>query len=211
MPSIKKLIVFDLDGTLYKTETSFIPAVRKFVRHYNRPTPSEQVLYSFIGEPEEVFEKWIEEMAIDIETELLLKEFDRIELVEIRRRGCLYDSVVETLTWLKTRDYVLALCSNGPGWYIDEVLTGFGIDQLFELRRGPLSSEDTKDRMLKEIFNNVKPSSSIMVGDRYHDLLAARRCGFTFIGASYGYGGDEIIQADYLIQALPELKELLKR
>ena len=29
-----KLVMFDLDGTLYRTETSFFPAVRRFADRY---------------------------------------------------------------------------------------------------------------------------------------------------------------------------------
>jgi len=204
-----KLIVFDLDGTLYVTESSFIPAMRQFLGRYNRPVPSDKFLYSFVGEPDHVFGKWIETLNIEKPADELLREFDEIEAEAVKQKGYLYDSVGEVLEWLKERCFTMVICSNGSGWYIDLILDKFDITRYFALLKTPRSKTETKSVMLSDITATVTSDISYMVGDRKHDISAARQNDYISIGAAYGYGGDEIKNADFVITDIKEIKTIL--
>ncbi len=180
-----KLIVFDLDGTLYISESSFVPAVKEFLERHNRPLPPIEFIYRFIGEPDHVFEEWLETLKIDAPLKELFREFDDLERDAVIRDGCLYDSVAETLEWLTNKDYFITL-------------------------KTPRSKDETKTVMLRDIAEAVKPSISYMVGDRIHDITAAREAGYISVGAAYGYGGEEIKDADYIISHLKEIKGILR-
>lgn len=203
-----KLIIFDLDGTLYDTESSFIPAVGIFLRRYDRVVPPNEFLYKFIGEPEQLFGEWMKSLKIDAPLDKLLWEFDETERNAIRRTGNLYSGVIETLNWLKEKDYTLAICSNGREWYITEVIDRFNLGDYFAIVKGPRSATETKVEMVREIIDIVKPEKSYLVGDRFHDLEAARQNDCISIGAEYGFGGDEIKTADHLISSFTEIKDI---
>lgn len=205
-----KLIVFDLDGTLYVSESSFLPALRQFLARYDRPQPSDEFLISFIGEPDHVFGAWIETLNINRSTDELLREFDRIEAEAVKQNGCLYDSVAEILEWLKDKGFTMAICSNGSGWYVDLILGKFNLRDYFIIVKTPRTKSETKSVMLQDIKNALKPSVVYMIGDRKHDFTAARQTGYLFIGAAYGYGGDEINDADFTIKRPDEIKTILK-
>ena len=49
----------------------------------------------------------------------------------------------------------------------------------------------------------------IMVGDREHDILGARRCGIQCVAVSYGYGSREELEAAQPLQIVASADELL--
>ncbi|NQT35326.1 HAD family hydrolase [bacterium] len=204
-----KLIIFDLDGTLYDTKSSFTPAVGTFLSRYDRVVPPNEFLYKFIGEPMHRFNDWVKSLGIDDSLERLLSEFDGIELDAIRLDGHLYPGVIETLDRLKTGDLTMAICSNGPEWYITEIIDRFGLGDYLSIVKFPRSAAETKVEMVREIIDIVKPEESYLVGDRFHDLEAARRNDCVFIGASYGFGRNEIETADHLISTFTEIRDIV--
>ena len=205
-----KLIIFDLDGTLYDTATSFIPAIKMFLNKYGIDVPSDEELYSFIGEPELVFVEWIKSLQIESTNEDLIAEFDRLEREAIISDGKLYDVVGEMLNELNLAGYRFGLCSNGPQWYIELILKKLDIGRFFDIVRFPETEIDNKPEMVAEIVDRLKPEKVFMVGDRVHDLTAAKANNLAFVGVSYGFGREEISRADHLVNSVPELKELLK-
>lgn len=210
MENHSKLIVFDLDGTLYLTGSSFLPAVKCFLERHQMAIPADEFLHRFIGEPEHVFTEWLESLQIDAPIDELLKEFDRLMSDAIECSGSLYESVDETLETLYSRGYLMAICSNGPQWYIDQVLDKFEIGRYFSIVKVPSTRDETKGHMLRDILEHVNPGISCMVGDRIHDLQAARENGTIFIGTAYGYGGGEIRDADHIVHAFADLKNVVE-
>ena len=49
----------------------------------------------------------------------------------------------------------------------------------------------------------------IMVGDREHDILGARRCGIQCVAVSYGYGSREELEKAQPLQIVASADELL--
>ena len=60
---------------------------------------------------------------------------------------------------------------------------------------------------LKEM--NVDPQQALMVGDNYTDLGSARRAGIKSVFCTFGYGVKDRETADFEIDNMLELKELL--
>lgn len=60
------LLIFDLDGTLYRTETSFTPAAAQVLQAFSLRVPPDEELHAFIGEPFDVFLEWLEHLRLSI-------------------------------------------------------------------------------------------------------------------------------------------------
>jgi phosphoglycolate phosphatase len=60
---------------------------------------------------------------------------------------------------------------------------------------------------MKTILNDVKldKNQCLMVDDSITDLTAARENGIPFIGVSYGYGADDILDAGVLVNDVSQL------
>lgn len=59
---------------------------------------------------------------------------------------------------------------------------------------------------------NIDADGSIMVGDRSHDVIAAKRMGMLAVGVTWGFGGRQELedaQADEIIDTQMELAQLI--
>jgi phosphoglycolate phosphatase len=206
------LLIFDLDGTLYRTESSFVRTMRGVYSGHRLPYPGDGAILGMVGETFATFLDWLAGQGFGAERDELQDEIGRAEMEAIRSHGELYSGVPETLGELRRRGCLLALCTNGDRRYVDAVLGRGRILSLFErlstLEIGGRSKSERVGDLIRE-FQSPRP---IMVGDRYHDVEAARANGCRMVGALYGYARDgELETADATIASFAELLGVVAR
>ncbi len=204
------LVAFDLDGTLYRAETSFIPAIKRLLVEHSIAPPSDRFLYSFIGEPGHVLDDWLRTKPFDAPIEEVSRALDAYEFEAVDAYGELYDGVEDVLSYLHAGGHSLALCTNSPFEYAGRILHKFGISKYFSHVSTRISRCETKSTMLRGIKEKANPDKGYMVGDRIHDLRAARDNGFFSVGALYGYARDEAQDADFTIENIAELLGIIE-
>jgi uridine kinase len=69
----------------------------------------------------------------------------------------------------------------------------------------------TKIELVRKIRERFGGATTAVVGDRLHDIEAARETGSLSIGALFGYGGDEPKKADLTIKSFEELLNIFDR
>ena len=205
------LIMFDMDGTLFRTETSFFPAVREFAGRHAFPVPDEEFLRGFIGQSGSEWRAWLEELQLGTSTQELASEFDLLEQEYVKTQGELYPGTTDVLRALALDEWKLGVCSNAPAWYPDMILTRAGVRDLFDLVRVPKRSGETKPVMLCDVWNELRPEQCAMVGDRADDMQAAHAGGYFAIGAVYGWAPEELALADVCIHDIAEIPTALAR
>lgn len=208
-------IVFDMDGTLFQTESLLLPAYHKMfdiLREeglYVGPTPPEERILGCLGmlladiwknvmpEADEAVHRRADELLLQLEIEGL------------EAGGTLlYPQVVETLTALKERGVKLFVASNGLEDYIHSIVVVHELKALFEgLYSAGGQGTATKTELLRILLDNHGISSAWMVGDRSSDVQAGKGNGQTVIGCAYaGFGRqDELKGSDVIITAFDEL------
>lgn len=211
----EKLIIFDLDGTLYCSETSFLPALDRFFDKYSSPSERGRIfednfVNKFIGEPEYVFVNWLSAVFPHQNPVEMKEKFGEYELVEVQRSGQLYPGVIETLDWLNANDYDIYLCSNATSNYLEVIFKKFNLTQYFKGLFIPQSRQHTKKMMMKEIKEKSGKQSGYAVGDRFHDLQAALANQLFFFGAVYGYAPEEMKPAHKLLSEIKQIIDALK-
>lgn len=205
-----KLVMFDMDGTLYRTETSFFPAVQEFAAEHGFAAPDEEFLRGFIGQNNGgAWRSWIEQLQLGQPTDGLLQEFEALEKQLVQEKGQLYPGATTMLREIASDGWILGICSNAPAWYPEVILTGAGVRDLFAQIRVPRRPEETKSMMLCEVWNELHPERCVMVGDRADDMRAAHAGGFVAIGAAYGWAPDELEHADVLVHAITDIPAAL--
>src|SRR5512137_2582314 len=107
------LLIFDLDGTLYRTESSFVRTMRSVYATHRLPYPGDGAILGMVGETFETFLGWLLGQGFDGRRAELQEEIARAEMGAIRDHGELFDGVAETLRELDHRGCLLALCTNG--------------------------------------------------------------------------------------------------
>jgi len=203
------LIMFDMDGTLFRTETSFFPSVREFASRHAFPAPDEEFLHGFIGQNGTEWRAWLGQLNLDKPVPELAAEFDLLEQEYVRAQGELYPGATEVLRTLASDDWKLGICSNAPAWYPDAILTRAGVRELFTVIRVPVRPDQTKTMMLCDVWNELHPEHCAMVGDRADDMQAAYAGGYFAIGAAYGWAPEELERADVRIHDIADVPAAL--
>lgn len=204
------LLIFDVDGTLFKTHEIVIGMVNDSLEKYGYEKKSEEYIISLIGEKFDVF--------VD---RIIPEDFDRDEFYEIYcetkelylKPNTLFDGVEDMLSNLSNDGITLVVCSNGSSEYIKDILEINGISGYFsEVMTG--DEFDEKSQAIAGAMEKwgFKKDETVMVGDRDIDFLAAKENNIRSIGVRYGYGNEaELSLADYLVSEASEIAEIVKR
>ncbi len=186
---MRKLAVFDLDGTLHHTEKALAPAIARAVSDVTGGSePPFDRINSLYGEP---LEEFCSELTGKTDGETFRLFMERVRHHQSRtipEFGELYPGVVDMLRTLQEEGFELAMLSNAHSDYMEEVTASLGIRRFFTALRGR-GEEASKTPRLRELAQGT--DFTVMVGDRYHDIQAAIEVGVPAIACKYGYGSDD--------------------
>ena len=194
---MNKAVFFDLDGTLLETHRHSCRAAHETLRALGLPDVPDALVMRLIGEPADVFLRSIAPGYSDLDA--FERLFDANEQAALKQVGTLFGGVPELLRQLAERGYQLAICSNGSREYVDTALTVTNIRGIFSRLAcaGEFPDKAAAVAAIRRVWNCAL---AIVIGDRVHDMIAARENGIPFIAAAYGYGGVETAEAVYRAQ-----------
>ncbi len=196
-------VLLDLDGTLTDPATGITNCIAYALNTLGVIAPVARDLHFAIGPSlRDSFSRLLQTKdTVIIERAMVLyrARFADTGLFE----NIVYNGVPEMLTDLKARNYRLLLATAKPHVYARRILRHFNIATPFD---GVYGSELDGTRQHKGDLlafllarENIDASSAVMIGDRHHDIDAARVHGCRAIGVTYGYGStDELVHADRL-------------
>ncbi|SHE70779.1 phosphoglycolate phosphatase [Marinitoga hydrogenitolerans DSM 16785] len=204
-------IVFDLDGTLIKTENIALPAIRNVLKSlgYNHNIPDDEI-FKYIGYTiDEIFEgllKTTDKNIINKAIELL-DEYETEIIKTSNYNNLFFDGAFEVLENLKEKKHILYILSNCNIKYLNALLDK-GLNKYIDSPHcAEMYNWQEKDVVLKKISNGKK--DFIMIGDRHKDIEAAKKNGFLSIGCAYGFGEDEVKDADYIVHDIKEILPII--
>ncbi|WP_237690909.1 HAD family hydrolase [Paenibacillus caui] len=211
-------MVFDMDGTLFKTETLLLPAYYQVFDRlreeglYKGETPPEERILGSLGMLLEEIWKIVmpdEDLAVHRRADELLLEMELKGLKEENTE--LYPQVAKTLHRLKERGVALFVASNGLEHYVKGIAEAHGIASLLG---GLYSAGEYQTRSKVDLLHLLMDRHHLdhvwMVGDRSSDVEAGKKNGQTAIGCNYaGFGNeDELKGADAVITSFDQLLSL---
>jgi len=217
--SLKKLIAFDVDGTLLDNSELFVAAYRRMVPKFNEKTGlsvplRRDPIMGVVGlPPVEIFTGLMPEVDMRF-CDLMLRLFmDELEYGIRNGATSLYEGVQSSLERLYAEGYTLAVASNGVRSYIETVINHFDIARAFSLPvivvEGVIKN---KDDILAAYIDRIRPDFTVMVGDRYTDREAARSCSAPFIACAFGHGDHSEIHGEHhVVSAFDEVYDMIKR
>ena len=206
-----KTVFLDLDGTLTDPKPgvtkSFIYALEKL----GRAAPTMDELEWVIGPA--LMESFIQ-LKVDDPLEaidLYRERYTTIGLYENR----VYDGIPGLLTNLQSAGYTMCLATAKPYAYARKITAHFGLAQYLTHEFGPEldGTRNNKGDLLAYALDltGYNAGSSIMIGDRHHDIDAARAVGMKSIGVTWGYGSEsELAAANAVCQTPDDLAETIK-
>lgn len=200
----KKVIIFDLDGTLIDSSPDLALAINHMLTTLNRNTFTTDSIHDWVGNGAEMLVKRAlsgeREIDENLDTELIsqaLAIFLDFYAKNLAVETVPYPHVLQTLHKLKEYEYRLAIVTNKPFEFVEPILKRLKLKDFFELHLGGNSLKERKPHPmpLLHVCNalGVTIEESIMVGDSKNDILAANACNMQSIGLTYGYNYGENI------------------
>lgn len=212
---MKKVILFDLDGTLTDPMIGITSAVQYSLASFGIEVKYLKELIPFIGPPlMDSFQKYygFDEEKAKLAISRYREYFEPTGIFENE----IYPGIAEMLAHLCQAGYELVLATSKPWVYAKKILKHFGIAQFFSYISGSeLSGERGKKTEVVAhalALCGARPDQAVMVGDRKFDILGAKSMGMLSVGVSYGYGSLEELEtagADYIVNSVKELEKVL--
>ncbi|MBB6093486.1 phosphoglycolate phosphatase [Povalibacter uvarum] len=193
-------VLLDLDGTLTDPRVGFVASINHALVKLRMPSLPERVLTRHIGPP----------LRETLSSLLGASRKHRLAaaLKHYRERYAgggvfectVYPHVAEALARLSEGGVRLFLATSKPKVFAERVLTHFSLHEHFE---GIYGSEldgmyAEKHVLITHILDRERldPRATVVVGDRCHDVRAARAHGLSSVGVLWGYGSrQELVEA----------------
>ncbi len=206
-------VLFDLDGTIIGAKKSKSKIMNECAKELDLPPISREKYH-------EAFEEVLQDSKIETRVPVFEKIIGNREtaekIAEMYRKRSLNNSIVypDAEKVLKKLDVKKGLITNGPRQVQQEKIKKFDLERYFDTI--VVSGEIGKSKPGKEIFQialdnlQSKNSNSIYVGDvPKHDVAGARKAGIVSVLIKR-YGDPQGPKADYEIENLKELYEILE-
>ncbi len=182
-------VLFDLDGTLTRSEEGIWNCVRYAAERMGRPEPDAETLRKFIGPPLTwSFREYLgmtEEEALRAQT-VYRERYNTVGLFENR----VYPGVRVMLRMLRSAGARLGVVTGKPIGPTRRILEHFRLDRYMESVVSATDNRAEKEHLIREALPE-NHGEVWMVGDRRFDMEGGVRAGTRTLGAAWGYGSRE--------------------
>jgi phosphoglycolate phosphatase len=128
-----------------------------------------------------------------------------------------YPGIPETLTGLSRQEFNLFVATSKPYVFANDILAHFDLLRFFKRVYGSELNGALVDKgeLIAYILKKeaLLTKNTMMVGDRSHDILGAKKNGVYSLGVTYGYGTKEELVgagADSIVDSPQEIMEIAK-
>ncbi len=216
----KKLIIFDLDGTLIDSGPDLALSLNAMLKELGHKEFSEDTIHAWVGNGALTLVTRALSGSVEIDTTLKSSYVERaleIFLEHYKKNLCvktqLYPNVKKTLQRLHKSKYTLAIVTNKPTAFVPEILEKLEIAAYFSLILGGDSLSEKKPSPLPLLHTckelGFEREEAVMVGDSKNDILAANAASIESIAVNYGYNYGEDIRISKPTALIDDFGEIL--
>ena len=212
---MKKLVIFDLDGTLLNTIADLAAATNQALQQYGFPTHKEDAYRFFVGNGiNKLFERALPEKERNEENVLKIRSlfipyYDQHN-ADLSRP---YPGIIELLSALQQKGIMTAVASNKYQAATRKLIAHYfpGIDfiEVLGQREGIPAKPDPS--IVYDIIAKagVKQEEVIYVGDSNVDMQTAHNAGVTSVGVAWGFRPRTELEALHPAYIIEKAEELL--
>lgn len=212
----KKYILFDLDGTLTDSQEGITKAVEYALKDFGIEVADRSELTVFIGPP--LTDSFIKYYGFSEEKALEgVKKYREYYNAKGKFENAVYEGIPEVLARLKKAGKILFVATSKPEFYAKQIVDHFGLSKYFSNIYGATmdGSRVHKDDVIRYALqeNGITDLDEVvMVGDREHDIIGAKKCGLEAIGVLFGFGSREELETNGAVaiaETVAQLGDLL--
>jgi len=206
------LLLFDLDGTLTDPAPGIGACIHHAVRSLGHTLPPEAEIHRFIGPPLRGSFREIlgtdDDSLVEEAMRLYRERFVDVGLFE----NSVYPGMPDALAQICDDGHVLCVATSKPKVYADRTIDHFELRRFFrevygsELSGARADKTDLIDYVLAA--EAADPVTTLMIGDRRHDVIGAKNHGVATVGVLWGFGGRAELEeagADALVDDVSDL------
>ncbi len=214
---MKKLVIFDLDGTLLNTIGDLAACCNQTLEMHSLPTHSYEEYASFVGNGIlRLVERAIpEQLRTDDFIAKVRADFVELYTKNISTHTVPYPDITKLLDKLQHNDIALAVASNKFQAGCDKLIKHFFSQYRFSAIVGQRPNIPLKPNpaIIREIMQRTgyTPDKILFVGDSGVDILTAAAAGVDSVGVTWGFRSREELEesgAKYIIDSPLELLSL---
>lgn len=215
---MKKLVIFDLDGTLLNTIADLAAATNQALQHYGYPTHEVEAYRFFVGNGiNKLFERALPETERTEENILKIRSqfvpYYDTHNADLSRP---YPGIPELLRTLQQKGIKIAVASNkyqaATRKLIAHYFPEINFVEVLGQREGIPAKPDPSIVNEIRIKAGVNEKEILYVGDSNVDMQTARNAGVTALGVAWGFRPRtelEALHPAYIIEKAEELLSLL--
>jgi phosphoglycolate phosphatase len=206
----RRVLIFDLDGTLTDPRAGITRCIRLALARAGAPVPAAADLEHFIGPP--LYEIFLTILADEARASQAVLDFRECYGGEGLFENEPYPGITDAITLLHERAPALFIATSKPHAFADRILEHFALRAFF---RGVYGCEMNGDRADKRELlahllerEQLPGAGAVLIGDRKHDVLAARANGVGSVGVTWGFGSHAELAdagADTICHSIDEL------
>ncbi len=216
---MKKLIIFDLDGTILDTLKDLTNSVNYLLIYLNKPLKTQSQIKNLLGSgPRFLLEQAIGEKLDEKRLNELFDIYNEHYNAHKQVFTKPYEGIKEVIKKLKNAGYLLAVCSNKQHQATTELVNSLFKDD-FDLVLGTSNqfprkpSSQMVDYIIKSL--NVDLENVVYVGDTEVDMQTAINANVKMIAVLYGFRSKAVLKkynpfsyADKPIEIIDIIKDI---
>lgn len=203
--------LFDLDGTLVDPAGAITSGIRHALVAHGLADPGEAQVEALVGPPLQVGLRTISGVTDENIEKIIATYRTRYEEVGMDESK-VYPGIIELLQALRRANVYVAVTTAKPVNIARMLLDRKGLTEHLDAIHGNEGEHGAMGSSKAHIVAaalkdaDLDASSSVVIGDRYYDVDAARENSVKSIGVSWGFAqGDELSHADLLVDSTTEL------
>ena len=208
---MKKICIFDFDGTLANTMENIAFFVNKTLKEFGLPPIETKTVNSFVGNGAA---KLIDRALTHLNSPLPRKDVLNVYMSHYDSDPChlvtIYEGIENALTLLKENGYELAVLSNKPHSSTSLIIEKLFPKNTFYMYLG--KSEKFKIKPDPEAVNYIaegfSKENSFFIGDSDVDIKTGKNAKLNTIAVSWGFRSRDILKAenpDYIADSPEEM------
>ena len=206
-------LLFDLDGTLTDNYAGIAASIRHALECVGAARPADAALRGCVGPPlRETFARLLGSTHAPLIERAVVHYRERFADVGWKENVA-YAGVGDALSALAAIGAQMYVCTAKPETFARRIVEHFGFAPHFQAVYGAdfAGRFDDKSTLMAHLIATeaVDRAVAAMIGDRHHDIRAARANGVRAVGVLWGYGSrEELADADALVAEPTELTRL---
>lgn len=211
----RKAVVFDFDGTIADTKASIIATATRVLTEWGLAEEELSRVGEIIGPPFPQAYEWVFGFSREDAIEITRRYRDIYNYLGVEAWPA-FEGMCGLLEELHAEGRQLAVASSKRTYLVRKGLEDNGIAGLFDsVRAKETDLESTKADAIRLALEDlgVGADEAVMVGDRFHDVEAAKECAMPCVGVLYGDTAEreelERAGAVAVVESVAELRDVL--